>query len=300
MYNRRLRRPDGTCRTVYVLPLPEPDLSFGPTDPRLTALRIADVDGNALANFVSVGIHPVVGGADFYAISPDYVGTLRSVLEHAYEAPTHFALGTAGNVVPLRRGIGEREKLGRYLAGAALAALETTIPVEGPLTLARREVQLPASNRPTADEGARLLAEAKAELSEAEASGERRRIARAHDDLRRIESLIDAAKELGPGDTMKFYVTAIGLGSLGIVCLPGEIFAETGLVIQDRSPYPHTLVLSLADQSTGYLPTRPAFWEGGYEYSVTLMNEESEAAAVDLAVALLHEAWEAGLSTGGD
>ena len=77
-----------------------------------------------------------------------------------------------------------------------------------------------------------------------------------------------------------------------MVCLPGEIFVETGLYLQSRSPFPQALVLSLANMSTGYLPTRTAFLEGGYEVSVTLMSPASEAVAADAALACLIEAYE--------
>ena len=52
---------------------------------------------------------------------------------------------------------------------------------------------------------------------------------------------------------------------LAIVGLPGEVFAELGLDLRARSPFPHTLVLGLANEAIGYVPTRRAYDEGGYE-----------------------------------
>lgn len=242
MYNRRLRRSDGTCCTVYRLPLPEPDLEFGPVDSELTVLRFDNPSGKPVLLLTSVGIHPVVGGRDFYGISADYPGALRRAVEAVYGVPCIFALGTAGNVVPLQRGEGQRERLGRFLAGAACQAAET-----------------------------------------AEASAVR---------LGVVNERIDLPAKAGP---IPFEITTLHLGDLGIVALPGEIFAETGLVLKQRSPFPKTLVLSLANQSTGYLPTRTAFWEGGYEAGATRMSEQSEALVVDNANRLLVELWKAGL-----
>ena len=96
---------------------------------------------------------------------------------------------------------------------------------------------------------------------------------------------------------MQFEITVLHLGDLGVVALPGEIFAETGLTLQQRSPFPKTLVLSMANQSTGYLPTRTAFWEGGYEASVTRMSKRSESLVVDHANRLLVRSWDMGLKT---
>lgn len=242
MYNRRLRRPDGTCCTVYRLPLPEPDLEFRQVDPKLTVLRFDDAEGQAALFFTSVGVHPVVGGGDFYGISSDYPGVLREAVESVYQVPCVFALGTAGNVVPLQRGEGQRARWGRYLAGAACQAAEMAKPSSVCLGVAHECLDLPAK-----------------------------------------------------ASSMPFEITVLHLGDLGIVALPGEIFAETGLVLQQRSPFPRTLVLSLANQSTGYLPTRAAFWEGGYEASVTRMSEQSESLVVDAATRLLVELWDAGV-----
>ena len=105
----------------------------------------------------------------------------------------------------------------------------------------------------------------------------------------------------GSADTVPFELTAIHLGEVGLACLPGEIFAETGLLLQARSPFPRTVVLSLANQSTGYLATRTAFWEGGYEFLRATRHDglgvSSEAAVVEHALQLLLEAWESGQDT---
>jgi hypothetical protein len=60
-------------------------------------------------------------------------------------------------------------------------------------------------------------------------------------------------------------VNALRIGDLGIVTLPGEIFCEFGLQIKKQSPAKHTLVVELTNDAIGYLPTREAFEQGGYE-----------------------------------
>jgi hypothetical protein len=57
----------------------------------------------------------------------------------------------------------------------------------------------------------------------------------------------------------------IRIGDLALVALPGEIFVEIGLAIKNRSPFPVTAVVGLANDHIGYVPTRRAFGEGGYE-----------------------------------
>jgi hypothetical protein len=55
------------------------------------------------------------------------------------------------------------------------------------------------------------------------------------------------------------------IGDLGVVGLPGEPFAEIGLAIKRRSPFPQTLVIGLANAYAGYVAPDQAMDEGGYE-----------------------------------
>lgn len=60
-------------------------------------------------------------------------------------------------------------------------------------------------------------------------------------------------------------IQAMRIGDVGIVGLPGEVFVEVGLEIKRRSPFPRTLVIELANDWVGYIPTARAFREGSYE-----------------------------------
>jgi hypothetical protein len=74
-----------------------------------------------------------------------------------------------------------------------------------------------------------------------------------------------------------------------IVTLPGEIFVELGLAIKAASPFKTTLVIELANEALGYVPTKKAAAEGSYE----IVNSRVQAGAgemlVDAAVRLLKE-----------
>ncbi|MDD3840936.1 MAG: hypothetical protein PHP06_10325 [Clostridia bacterium] len=45
----------------------------------------------------------------------------------------------------------------------------------------------------------------------------------------------------------------------------GELFVEYGLEIKEKSPYRNTMVFGFTNQSIGYIPTKEAFKNGGYE-----------------------------------
>lgn len=59
--------------------------------------------------------------------------------------------------------------------------------------------------------------------------------------------------------------SAIKLGLLAIVFLPGEPFVETALEIEKNSPFAYTIVAAYGENNIGYIPTQEALQLGGYE-----------------------------------
>ncbi len=55
------------------------------------------------------------------------------------------------------------------------------------------------------------------------------------------------------------------VNDLGIVGLHGEVFVEIGLDTKERSPFPQTMVVGLANGTVGYIATDKALDEGSYE-----------------------------------
>jgi hypothetical protein len=60
-------------------------------------------------------------------------------------------------------------------------------------------------------------------------------------------------------------IQALRLGPAALLGIPAEVFAQIGLDVEGGSPFPLTAVVELANGWEGYLPTREAFAEGGYE-----------------------------------
>ena len=80
------------------------------------------------------------------------------------------------------------------------------------------------------------------------------------------------------------------IGDLGVAGLPGEIFCEHGLNIKERSPCAATLVMELANEWHGYVPTLKAFEEGNYEtkHRSAKLCEQAGDMMVDAAIELLN------------
>jgi neutral ceramidase len=52
-----------------------------------------------------------------------------------------------------------------------------------------------------------------------------------------------------------------------LVGVPGELFSEIGLELKRRSPLPNTMICGYSNGTLGYIPSRKAVQEGGYEVS---------------------------------
>ena len=108
--------------------------------------------------------------------------------------------------------------------------------------------------------------------------------------LDRVEAYKIMALELRGGETIPLEVHAFRLsGNVAIVTLPGEVFVELGMAIKQASPFETTIVIELANDAPGYIPTRKAFAEGSYETVNSRVAPGSGEALVKVAVQLLDE-----------
>src|SRR5262245_66253389 len=77
--------------------------------------------------------------------------------------------------------------------------------------------------------------------------------------------------------------------TIALVSFPGEPFTETAHAISSQSPFAHTLVSGYSNGGFGYIPTRAAFAEGGYETEATPFSEAAAETLTAEAVRLLNE-----------
>ncbi len=67
------------------------------------------------------------------------------------------------------------------------------------------------------------------------------------------------------------------------------MFVELGLAIKKASPFETTLVIELANDGPGYIPTSKAFAEGSYETVNSRVAPGGGEQMVELATRLLNE-----------
>jgi len=234
LYNRRTKRPDGKVVMTFALPPGEPGLSFGPVDPEVGVLRVEDLNGSLLASIINFACHPVSGGGHgegweswFYHISADYPAYATAVVEKTEGGNCLFTLGTAGDMVPVRRGVRPRFEIGRALGGEALKKLQLmTTSAQISLAALSRKITLPV----------------KKQLPE------------------------DSNYNPQSGKTeVTTEIQGIRIGETLLIGLPGEVLVELGLEIKRRAGVEKLILVSLANDTIGYICHRQAYEEGGYE-----------------------------------
>jgi hypothetical protein len=69
-----------------------------------------------------------------------------------------------------------------------------------------------------------------------------------------------------------YEIQTIIIGEWAIVGVPCELFAELGIEIKQRSPFPKTVVFELANDTIGYIAPKRIVNSGAYEARVSLYN----------------------------
>lgn len=85
---------------------------------------------------------------------------------------------------------------------------------------------------------------------------------------------------------------AIRIGDMGIVAIPNEVFAISGLEIKARSPLGPTMVIELANGAEGYIPPPAQHTLGGYTTwpaRTAALEVQAEPKIVETSIAALEE-----------
>lgn len=256
-FNRRFRMRDGTEQFG---PGPDPDALAGvagPTDPALTVLTFAAPGSDPFAVIVNYSLHIDVTSGNL--ISADYPAVITETIRSVYGPQTIvlFLNGACGNInhVPYLMdrawplsGNAKTRQIGRALGGKALCIAEKALPsLDQTVDVAGEMLDVPFFD---------WDAVLQARLAQARSSPEPNFFE---------ETLLKWIEDWDPQGTQQVETQVIRLGDAVLCSAPGELFVEWGLEMKKWSPFPYTLVVELANDSVGYIPTYEAFLRGGYE-----------------------------------
>lgn len=273
----RMNPPRG--RTSLVRPA-------GPVDPQISFISVRGTDGRPIAVLANYSLH-YVGGVRPGEISADYFGYFAKFigekLEASDESPPFVGImsnGTSGDVnnINFRQTSGPKyapyEKMQEVARKIATRVYEAHadltyhdwVPLDAATTTLPLKVRQPTQEMLDYLQGTDTAGEAShaRHLREAVYAS-------------RIAAILKGPREIQvPLQTLR-------IGDVGIAAIPFETFAEIGLELKRRSPFPRTFTISLANGSFGYLPTPEQHRLGGYEtwLGTNYVEEEASVKIVD-------------------
>jgi len=257
----------------------------GPTDPEIPFISVqAAGTGRPIALFAAYSLH-YVGGVPSGVVSADYFGAFCNRIAGLLGAdrdprgahPPFVALlanGTSGDInninfrakrVPQPH-FEQIERVAGIVAAEVYRAYQTVTYNDWvPLAVRYEELTL-KSRKPTPE----MMTRARALLERPAGGPGWHPLERAYANrvLQRAEV----------PDTVRLPLQAMRIGDVAVLALPVETFAEMGLELKARAPFPKAFTVSLANGYFGYMPTLPQHELGGYESWVGTNRVEVQAA----------------------
>lgn len=255
--NRRIQKEDGTWINEWADPAGG---HTGYFDPAVDVLGVRRDGGVLDALLVNFGCHPVCFGPQNLAISGDYVSYLKDDLEARGDARTvMFTVSGHANIDPRECIQGDPmvvQKMGERLADVVRRSLASLAPVGDAGVAAAEE---PWRFRATWSPAGRLGI---------------------------------YFPHAAHGACVETSVSALAAGALALLGLPGETASEYRAKFRRRSPFAHTMLISLANDFIGYLPTDEILRQGAYEAALSPLDpmEEALASLADKALVRVHAA----------
>ncbi len=232
---------------------------FGAYDSEVILWRF-DTERGTKATLVNYGAHPTSRGDD-RGISRDWPGVAVDFIEEATGGFAIFVNGVVGDVAPrctVRSPLGMQE-VGTVVGREAMRVFAgICCEREVPLGVLSRELHLPLAPLMPAEEAQARLGEIDREVTWGLEAARR-----AH-----YQAVLEEWERGEMQTTRPWLQVLLRLGEAALVPFPGEHFAEIGLRIKQRSPFPYTITASTMNGHEAYFPTREALARGGYEREI--------------------------------
>jgi neutral ceramidase len=259
---------------------------LGEIDPEVGVIKITPAahPRESLALLFNHAGHPNVMSGDNYLISADYSGLAERLLEKQFGGTAIFFNGAQGTMDI--DGLKDRDwpgvdRVAKALAGAVAETAERIEPVEhAAIRGGASRYTIPA----------RRISDAELALADKVASQTGGAIKAAADGVGDDykAALYKRLRQVQDKDIPLEQVCII-INDCALISFPGELFTEIGMRIKAESPFRHTYILGLANGAIGYVPTRVAIRQGGYEPDMRAVDDSAEEIVVAQSLKLLRE-----------
>jgi len=298
----------GVCRLAYNRELPIPETGEilcglnpgGQADDTLLVGRVTGTDGQPIATLVNYACHPTsVGGAN-RLISPDFLGSLREIVEASVGGGICLFLnGASGELTPRRSfedDVEAADQNGRELAYAVLQALEGLSPAGQMMAYRNKEESgaalarwgyapnPPATDLASLSETVELdmlplktMAEIRSELEKTPKGFMKER----------LERQLAKREKVGDGPTFDMPVYVLRLGKSVFVGVPGELYSAFQIDLRARFPDLSIVVMNICNGGLSYLPSRPAYDTDVYPVQIAMFAAGSMERVQDKAAEMI-------------
>ena len=267
-------------------------LTGRPVDEEIGIVKVANSDGKASGVLFNYACHPTVLGPDNLLATGDFPNMAVARIESRL-GPDSFAMYTNGaegdismghsselsaiGVIAPDRTFEHATELGFRLGDAVLAALDR-IETSDSLALdaATLLLKLPLKRYPAPDVTARAVLHAEERLKGLEGAGDSLACRQAKSELlyRSIEHYYARTTARFADGMLPIQLEAIRIQDALFVAVPGELFVEVALCAKAAARHP-IFVVGVANGYYGYLPSRDACRQGGYEVVSSMCEPES-------------------------
>ena len=223
----------------------------GPVDRQIGLIRLDRADGSPLVLIVKYAMHGTVLGSENLLISGDAQGIVAEYVEEKLGAPMLYVNGAAGNIAPI------------YSTRPNFKRGHIT---QFNVLLGDRILQANRSLRSGTSKVTLWVGKTVIESPRKEGFGW-------------VEELAHYLRVTDIGVSLvRVPVRFLKINrDLVIWSAPVELFCEIAINVRNHSPFPFTFFAGYTNGFLGYLPTRKAFAEGGYEPGrVTPFTEQVE------------------------
>jgi len=252
----------------------------GPTDPEVAVIDVRDQKGQPLGLIANYALHYVGGvprvidekGREVGMASADYFGEFARIMPYRLRGATSnenfvamMTNGTSGDInnIDFYRNRGPRapfEQI-RVVAGKTADAAYRAVQKiddydESPIVAMKQRIVTIHYRKPKQEDIDRAIELMKLSSKERNEINSRTSSV-AQNTLRFSEPEMTKTEDV--------IIQAIRIGDQAIVSMPFEVLVEIGMEIKEKSPFPRTLIIELANGGYGYLPPPHQHKLGGYE-----------------------------------
>ena len=226
---------------------------------------------------------------DSLAISADYIGACRALVEQEQDVLFAYFQGAAGNVnfvtrIPGRLRYMEHTEVGASLSRTVKELLGDMKPVKA------GKLQVKNTGYEAAvDHGRSYLFDAAMQIH-MEKDAEKRQALLEQNGIHSVYEASAIIRRQDLAQTNVIPLSAVCFGDVGIAFTPQEMFDTNGMQLRAASPFKMTFSCAYTNGSYSYMPSAAAFPHGEYEvFQCDYVPGTGEACALELA-RLLNEA----------